>query len=60
MDGTSSASYVCTADVAAFVDALETINCNEAEVWVKYLLNIVNFIRLLKHFKWTNNVTTFT
>lgn len=44
MDSANSASFVCTADVAAFVDALETINCNEAEVYVEYVCNILNFI----------------
>lgn len=44
MDSTNSASYVCTADVAAFVDALETINCNEAEVYVEYVFNVLNFM----------------
>ncbi|XP_035215715.1 zinc finger protein 618-like [Stegodyphus dumicola] len=31
MEATGSTSYVCSADVAAFVDALETINCHEPE-----------------------------
>lgn len=41
MDASSSASYVCTADVAAFVDALETINCSETEVTYEPSENVV-------------------
>lgn len=37
----TGAAYVCTSDVAAFVDALETINCSEVDVWVFNVLSLL-------------------